>query len=217
MSSVRTAALAALFAATAAGVAQAQVFRIVGPDGKVTFTDRPPAEGKAAPAPSLPIPGGASSSLPAEVRKAAGQFPVTLYSSSDCGPCREARSMLQKRGIPFSEKSVSTEQDVAALQRLAGSNSLPFVTIGGQHLSGFSEGEWSQYLDAAGYPKTSQLPSGYRNPPATPLVAVQQPSVATTEQSGDAPQTRAVPRATPQPAPAPSEGPGSSNPAGIRF
>ena len=215
MSSVRCAALAAVFAGTAlaAGLVQAQVYRVIGPDGKVTFTDRAPVEGKVA-APSAAAPAAASASLPAELRKAAGQFPVTLYASSDCAPCKEARAMLQKRGIPFSEKAIATEQDVAALQRLSGSNSLPFLTIGGQHLNGFSETEWSQYLDAAGYPKTSQLPPSYRQPPASPLVAVQQPSVAATEQAS-APQ--AVPRTRPQTPVLPTENTESPNPAGIRF
>jgi glutaredoxin len=215
MSSVRTAAAAALFAGTAlaAGLAQAQVYRVIGPDGKVTFTDRPPVEGKAAAAPSAPTAGGAPSTLPAEVRKAAGQYPVTLYAGSDCAPCDTARGLLQRRGIPFAEKTISTAQDVAALQRLSGAISLPFATVGGQHLSGFSESEWSRYLDAAGYPKTSQLPASYRNPPATPMVAVQQLPPAATEQANGAPAQVAAP----QPAPAPSEASQTANPAGIRF
>ncbi|MBC5783682.1 glutaredoxin family protein [Ramlibacter sp. USB13] len=213
MPTFRTAALAALYAATAlaAATAQAQVYRSVGPDGKVTFTDRPPVDGKATPAATLPLGGGAAANLPAEVRRAAGQYPVTLYSSSDCGPCDQARAMLQRRGIPFSEKTINTPQDAAALQRVSGGNSLPFATIGGQHLNGFAEGEWSQFLDAAGYPKTSQLPASYRNPPATPLVAVQLPP----PQAPAAPQGGSA-QAAPAPAPAPAESTGS-NPAGIRF
>ena len=217
MSSVRIAALAALSAgiALAAGLAQAQVYRIVGPDGKVTYTDRPTPNGQAAPArPGATATAAASSSLPAEVRKAAGQFPVTLYTGRDCGPCNDARAMLQRRGIPFAERTITSTEDAAALQRLSGASSLPFVTIGGQHLSGFSEGEWAQYLDAAGYPKTSQLPASYRNPPAAPLVAVQQPPAAVAAGQATVPPQ---PRATPRAAPAPSEGPDASNPAGIRF
>ena len=51
MFSVRTAARAALIAGTfaCAGLASAQVYRIVGPDGKVTFSDRPPVDAKATP------------------------------------------------------------------------------------------------------------------------------------------------------------------------
>ena len=50
------AAAASLLMALASVVAQAQgVYRIVGPDGKVTFSDRPPAEATAQPARSLSL------------------------------------------------------------------------------------------------------------------------------------------------------------------
>ena len=214
MSSVRLAALAALLGSTAfwcAG-AQAQVYRIVGPDGRVTFSDRPPAEGKATPAPSLPLPPGGgyggSGAMPTELRAATSRFPVTLYTSRECGPCDAARSFLSGRGVPFTEKTVSTEADVRALTELTGAPRLPFATLGGQFLRGFSESEWSQYLDAAGYPKTSALPPGFRNPPPVPMVAIEAPRPV--ERQAPAPQADA------QPAPLPSD-PSPSNPLGIRF
>jgi glutaredoxin len=215
MSNVRVAALAAFLACASfwGASANAQVYRIVGADGKVTFSDRPPPDAKAAPVQAVPAASGSGAStanLPAEVRQAAGRFPVTIYNGADCGPCLTARSYLMRRGVPFTEKSIVTEDDVKALQRISGGTSMPFATIGAQHIRGFNEIEWSQYLDAAGYPRTSQLPASYRNPEATPLVAAQQPRPAATP----AATARApVPQAE---APAPSE-PGPANPAGIRF
>ncbi|HZN47918.1 MAG TPA: glutaredoxin domain-containing protein [Ramlibacter sp.] len=215
MLKVRTAALAAFVAGASlwCAVANAQVYRIVGADGRVTFSDRAPPDARATPAQTMPLGGGGSpsSALPAEVRAAAQRFPVTIYTGADCGPCLTARSFLLNRGVPFTEKAIVTDNDVQALQRLSGSTSLPFATIGGQHIRGYSDTEWSQYLDAAGYPKTSQLPPSYRNPDATPLVAAQQPSP---RQPAPASASR-----LPQPqaeAPAPSD-PGPANPAGIRF
>ena len=113
--------------------------------------------------------------------------------------------------MPFTEKTVETNDDIAALQRLAGNNSLPLLTIGGQQLKGFSDSEWSQYLDAAGYPKASQLPASYRRPAATPLVA---------RTAAAAPAAQAAEPAEPAPAPAgPSVAPQrtTTNPTGIRF
>jgi glutaredoxin len=211
----RVAALAACVAAASlwAAVAQAQVYRIVGPDGRVTFSDRPPADARATPTQAAPAAGGdtgTSASLPAEVRQAAGRFPVTLYSGADCAPCLTARSFLMRRGVPYTEKSIITEDDVQALQRISGGTSMPFATIGGQHIRGFNEAEWSQYLDAAGYPRSSQLPASYRNPAPTPLVAAQRPSPAPARPAQAQPQPQA------DAAPAPSD-PSPSNPAGIRF
>ncbi len=194
-------------------VSQAQqIYRIVGPDGRVTFSDQPPQPSTNAKVTSATGEAGkaaVNASLPFELRKVAGQYPVILYSGDNCGPCASARAMLTTRGVPFSEKTVTTFEDTQALQRLSGDNSLPFLTIGSQQLKGFSDAEWTQFLDAAGYPKSSVLPASYRQAPATPLVAAA-PAVAPVVRDGARPATPAT--AVPSPtAPAPD------NPAGIRF
>ena len=209
--------LASLLMALACASAQAQtVYRIVGPDGKVTFSDRPPADATAQPARSSGTgPAAPNAELPFALRQPAARFPVTLYTSSDCAPCASARNMLVARGIPFTERTVSSNEDIDALKRLSGSASLPFGTIGSQQLAGFSDTEWTQYLDAAGYPKQSQLPPSYRRPAATPLVAVKAAEPASAAAS--APSSARV-QAQRQRPPAPvNEGPTPSNPAGIRF
>lgn len=152
------------------------VYRVVGPDGKVSFSDKPPVEPTAKAAPSKAAGGGATggasgNALPFELRQVANKFPVTLYTGDNCSPCQSARNMLTTRGVPFTEKTVNTADDAQALQRLSGDNSLPFGTVGGQQLKGYSDAEWTQYLTAAGYPTSSTLPASYRQPPATPMVA----------------------------------------------
>lgn len=212
-SSVRPAALAALACATLwSAAAFGQVYRIVGPDGRVTFSDRPPADAKATEAQSLPMAGGgsATSTLPYELRSAANRYPVTLYTGPECAPCSDARNFLSSRGIPFTERTVSSAQDIDALKRLAGQLALPFATIGAQHLVGFAEPAWSQYLDAAGYPRSSQLPASWRNPAPAPLVAVAAPQpAARSAQAAPAQRRPATPVEPPEAGP--------SNPAGIRF
>lgn len=190
--------------ATAASIAQ-PVFRIVGPDGKVTFSDKPPAVSNAKITSATGV-GVASSSLPFELRQVAQKYPVTLYTGENCSPCQSARAMLITRGVPFSEKTVTTADDSQALLRLSGENSLPFATIGGQQLKGFSDAEWTQFLNAAGYPAASVLPANYRQPAATPLVTVAAAPATTTPA---APARAAAP--TPIPTPA------AANPSGIRF
>lgn len=207
---VAAAALLGVLAAWSLVAGAQQVYRITGPDGRVTFSDRPPPSGAAASiAPVVNLSGSESlAALPFELRAVAERYPVTLYARPGCAPCDSGRNYLNRRGIPFSEKTVHSLEDVEALQRLAGSPTLPFMTIGGQQLKGYSEAEWGQFLDAAGYPKTSQLPNGYRNPPAAPLVAATQPTTPTAQ---SAPAQRA-----PQGLPTPTT-PTPSNPAGIQF
>jgi glutaredoxin len=189
-----------------------QVYRIVGADGRVTFSDKPPpeAKGKANVAPVVSLSGagsGQTASLPIELREAVNRYPVTLYTAPDCVPCGTGRALLSARGVPFTEKTVTSNEDAEALKRLAGASSVPVLTIGGQQLKGFYEAEWSQFLDAADYPKTSKLPPGYSQPPATPLVVVHQPKAPVR-----APVTPAAAR---EAAPAPAAA--AQNPAGIRF
>ena len=206
-------ALAALTALATAAQGQ-QVYRIVGPDGKVTFSDRAPNAGaEAAQAGSGQRGGNAGDALPYQLRQVAARFPVTLYTGSDCVPCNSARNLLINRGVPFAERTVASNEDIDALKQLSGAASLPFGTIGGQQLKGFSDSEWSQYLDAAGYPAQSQLPPSYRRPAPTPLVAAK-PLAPAAEGTTPAP---ASPAARPAPAAAPATGKSPANPAGIIF
>ena len=206
----------ALLAGLVAAPAFAQgVYRIVGPDGKVTFSDQPPPSTTAGAQPrnNTGAAGTPSSSagaqLPYELRQVSNRFPVTLYTSKECAPCNSGRNLLNARGIPYSEKTVETAPDGEALKRISGEASLPFMTIGSQQIKGYSDSEWTQFLDAAGYPKQSALPVNYRRPAAAPLVSVTNPATP----DATAPSSARTP---PSPAEVPVT-PSSQNPAGIRF
>ena len=200
-------------AASFALPAQAQqVFRIVGPDGKVTFSDKPPLEStaKVAPVGRAQASGGAPDGLPFALQQPVSKYPVTLYTGRDCNPCGAGRAYLTSRGIPFTERTVTSPQDVEALQRLAGSKSIPMLTVGGQQIFGFSSSEWALFLDAAGYPVKSVLPTAWSNPPPSSLVAVQRPPAA----AAPAPEGEpVVGRSTEASPPATNR----DNPAGIKF
>ena len=217
------AAAAALLALASTGLQAQPVYRSVGSDGRVTFSDQPPppsAAGKASVAGATTGAAAGNGALPFELRQVAGRYPVTLYTGTNCAPCGAGRALLTSRGVPFTERTVTSAEDGAALQRLSGDTTLPFVTIGSQQIKGYSDVEWTQFLDAAGYPKTSQLPASYRPPAAAPLVAVQKPtaSEASAQRTEGGPGTTVVnrrfPPASAQPAP---PAPSADNPAGIRF
>ncbi|MFW2358034.1 glutaredoxin family protein [Hydrogenophaga sp.] len=207
---LRSAALGLVLGLVSVAALAQGVYRIVGPDGRVSYSDQPPPAANAKPvvsgAPGAA--GGASAQLPFELRQVASRYPVVLYTSAECAPCNSGRNLLNARGIPYAERTISTNEDAEALKRLSGQASLPFLTIGSQQIKGYSDSEWTQFLDAAGYPKQSALPSAYRRAAPTPLVAVAPaaaPAPATTAQS------------QPAEAPAPSVAPPVTNPAGIRF
>lgn len=208
MSPAFTPRLLAAIALLAAWPAMAQgVQRTVGPDGRVSFSDQPAANGR--PAASSDAGASTGAPLPFELRQIASRFPVVLYTGTDCAPCNSGRNLLNSRGIPYTEKTVATSADVEALRRLNGDATLPFLTIGAQKLRGYLDAEWTQYLDAAAYPKQSALPPGYRRPAAQPLVAVK-------AQPGSVSPSGAVVPETAAPAEPPVQAP-AGNPAGIRF
>lgn len=180
------------------------IYRIVGTDGKITFTDKPPVNPEQGKVQATGL-GSAGAALPFELRQVMAKFPVSLYSGPDCSACSSGRALLSARGIPFTELSVTTPDDIAALQRISGEATIPLLTVGAQRIRGYSEAEWTQFLDAAGYPRASLLPAGYRQAAATPLVALQKPDKVD-ERRADA-RSEAAPPA----------GPGPVNPAGIRF
>ncbi|MBE0473199.1 glutaredoxin domain-containing protein [Rhodoferax sp.] len=195
------------------GTLQAQtVYRIVGPDGQVTFSDKPPATPASKVTPlenARPTAAPVAPELPYVLRQVVGKYPVTLYSSSGaCAPCDSARKLLTARGVPFSEKTIGTAQDAEALQKLSGGNAVPFLTIGTQHVAGFSTSEWTEHLNAAGYPQSNQLPANYRQAPPAPLVAPANP--AAPEPATSAPAEPLLPSVT-----APQTSP--DNPAEIKF
>ena len=196
--------LAALLAATPVHA----LYKVVGPDGKVTYTDTPPPASSGSKVTQL---GGSNVNvvtdvaLPLELRQVSQRFPVTLYTMKVCEPCDAARTLLRQRGVPFSEKLVITGEDAEALSRVSGGLDMPAATVGAQVLRGYSADAWTGTLDTAGYPRESRLPASYQHPAATPLT---QPPVAVT-----------APVARPAPAAAPAAGaeqlPAASN--GIRF
>src|SRR5665647_1887765 len=106
-------ALAAVFAVMLMlpELTQAQtIYRLVGPDGRITFSDKPSAATDKITTVNMAAPtmdaGGAT--LPFELRQVATKYPVTLYSSSNCEPCNAARALLSGRGIPFAEKTITS-------------------------------------------------------------------------------------------------------------
>ncbi len=188
-----------------AGTAAHALYKVVGPDGKVTYTDAPPPPNSGSKVSTVTA-GGASiandATLPLELRQASQRYPVTLYTMKDCGPCDAGRELLRRRGIPHTEKLIISGEDGDALQRLSGGRDAPTLTIGSQVLRGLTTDNWNSYLDAAGYPRESRLPATYQYPAASPLTQPARPAATT---APPAPEP-----ASPQPVSPPA-------PGGIRF
>lgn len=195
-----------------AGAVHAQMYKWVGADGKITYSDvPPPATAKQVERKAI---GGASETdttgLPFELATAVKNSPVTLYSAPKCAPCGQARTLLLNRGVPFSEKTVSSNDDIEKLRQVSGDAQLPFLQVGATKQQGFAPDTWTNILSAAGYPETSVLPKSYRQAPPTAAAPPAAPAPAAAGKPAADGQTRSSNAA-------PSAAPDSNTPPGFRF
>ena len=198
--------LAIITPATADLYAQ-QVYKSVDKNGRISYSEVPPLPSSGD---KLTGESAANPSLPYTLQQVVSRYPVTLYSAENCAPCISARLMLTQRGVPFTERTIASNEDIEAYKRINGDTSLPLATIATQQLKGYEESEWTKYLDAAGYPKSSNLPRNYRNPEATSLTPKK-----VVEKTDKEAAEKPTPYRPVRPAPA-TQAP-NNNPAGIKF
>lgn len=137
--------------------AEAQLYRWTDERGIVHYTDTPPpASAKNVQKKAAARAGGAEAAQqPYVLQQAVKNFPVTVYTSKDCGdPCKKAVLHLNKRGVPFAEKAVATQEDIEELTKLAGAPRVPVMLVGVTMLKDYEEQGWNEALDTAGYPKS---------------------------------------------------------------
>ncbi len=97
-----------------------------------------------------------SANLPAATQIAMQRNPVTLYTSSSCGDsCSTARDLLEKRGVPYTERDpLKSAADQDALKNLIGGLFVPVLVVGSSPIKGYQEDDWNAALDSAGYLRT---------------------------------------------------------------
>jgi glutaredoxin len=166
---------AALILLLCAGAAHAQMYKWKDDKGVIHFTDTPPpATAKQAEVKNYNT--GPGPELPQELAAVARNRPVTLYTQAGCEACDQARAMLNQRGIPFREKTVTSAEDHDALKAAGSEGNLPFMLVGRSKQVGFEQALWDNLLTEAGYPTTRMLPAGYQNPAAAPAAPPRGPS-----------------------------------------
>jgi len=151
-------------------VAQAgDLYRWLDAKGKVHYGDVIPIDAVQVEEKKFSAAGAPDEYLPYETRRAQQNFPVTLYVAENCTEyCDQARDLLNKRGIPFSEKLLRTKEEIDAFKALYGFDSVPALFVGKTVLKEFFADPWNNELDIAGYPKTAP----YRAPKAPAASAV---------------------------------------------
>jgi len=147
----------------AATVAQADTYRWLDAGGRTVVSDTPPP-GKSKGVVKSGEKPEAGDNQSFATKKAAEAFPVTLYTTAECiNECKNARDLLNGRGVPFTEKMLQTQEQIDELKQLIGDAVVPALKVGNQRFRGFEAAAYNNLLDLAGYPKTAPYgskPSG---------------------------------------------------------
>jgi glutaredoxin len=166
-------ALAAVLASVlglAAAAASAQLYRWTDEKGRVHITDTPPpSSARNVQRKGTDVRPGVAAQAPFELTQAAKNFPVTLYTSPSCkAPCADARTTLNKRGVPFKEVQVWNDETNAELKRVSGATDVPTLVVGRSVQVGYEAGAFNALLDAARYPKAGAVPTRAQAAPEAP-------------------------------------------------
>jgi glutaredoxin len=178
----------------------AQVYKWTDARGTVHYTDAPPPR-QAARELRTPSSNASGQALPYELARAVKASPVTLYTTTQmpCAGCEQGRALLRARGVPYLEKTVDTGEDQDALRQLTGKLELPVLTVGSRRISGFEDAAWRDALSAAAYPRSAQLPRGYRYASLEPAAPASVPTPPAHTMNDAAPDEAAAQAAGQQP------------------
>lgn len=206
---MRTLKIGSLFLILCATAAHAQLYKSVGPNGKVTYSDTPPASANKVETKTLAIGGISASDFPFEVAEAVKSHPVTLYTTRDCIPCDDGRKLLTERGVPFTEKTVNNNEDIAQFRKVGGDSNLPLLIVGRSNERGYDTGAWNSALTSAGYPTSNMLPKTYRNPSAEAAAPAPKPVASAKQETATQAPAKSAPTELPPPV--------GNAPPGFRF
>jgi glutaredoxin len=145
--------------------ALAQAYRWVDKDGRVHYSGTPPPPATASNVEKISTQSGTVSNAPLAfgLQQAMKVNPVKLYTFSGCSAaCSDAKALLEKRGVPYTEVSVDSPDKREELKRVSGGANVPVLVVGKTVKQGYEESMYNAALDEGGYPKSSQLLPGQK-------------------------------------------------------
>ena len=142
------------------------VYKVVGPDGQVTYSDKPPAD-PTRKANTLEFRNLPSSPLPthvlrfreqleksAESRIAAARTPspgtVNMFTASWCAHCKRAKAHLAAAQIAYVEYDIESVDGMRAFIGAGGSGGVPLLVAGERRIQGYSAPAYDRLASAIG-------------------------------------------------------------------
>lgn len=128
-----------------------QIYRVVGADGRVQYTDKPPAGAQAAPVESRINSYSGVPTVSGTAPAAATRPEVKMFATDWCPYCRKAQAYFAQRGIRYTHVDIEKSDAARAEYQRLGGRGVPVILVGTQRMNGFSEERLAQMLKAAGY------------------------------------------------------------------
>ncbi len=139
------------------------VYKVTGPDGEVTYSDRPPA-GKSR-AETFEFRNLPSTALPPEVvrfreqlersaqsRISAARAPraseVQLFTARWCGYCTRAKTHLAASQVSYSEYDIESPDGMRAFIEAGGRGGVPLLVAGDRRIQGYSVAAYDRLTSA---------------------------------------------------------------------
>jgi glutaredoxin len=144
------------------------VYKSIGPDGKVVYSDKPPADdGKLQKTldirnlPATPLPESvlrfreqvlkSIKSRTADAGKPRDASKPVLFMAQWCGYCKKAEAYLAERHIAHDQFDIDTPSGMRAMVEAGLSGGIPILLLGhGQKLRGFTKAAYDSYFGAGG-------------------------------------------------------------------
>lgn len=132
--------------------AAATLYKSVGSDGRVTYSDRPPTQGKVEKTltfknlPASPLPESViryRKDLLESAQRRGARPPaanhIQLFSAAWCGYCSQAKAYLAARNIAYQEHDIDTPEGQRAFGQAGNHSGIPLLLVQGQQVQGFSK------------------------------------------------------------------------------
>lgn len=158
-----------LFLLSFATIACAQtLYKSIGSDGRVVYSDKPPIEGRLAKTlkvedlPNTALPAGYEAelqrlrqSLNLNGNKTANATPnasasasLVLFTAVWCGYCKQAKAYLANKGVQHDSIDIDTPSGKSAFAATGGSGGIPLLVANGKQLRGFNTQAYDRFFVA---------------------------------------------------------------------
>ena len=141
------------------------MYKSVGADGKILYSDQPPAGGKVEKTlnyvnlPATPLPESviryrnelekSMQGRLSEARKSPDTKQVSLLTAQWCGYCRQAKAYLAEKKIAYKEYDIDTQEGMRAMVEFGGGSGVPVLLWHGQKIKGYSAAAYDALFAAS--------------------------------------------------------------------